>query len=703
MEKPAHKLASRGAKCILLGTASSHDVNDHRPRGTFRVRDLTTGAIIWRQAVTWHPAAGAGGDIPLAAATGGAIKCDENHSPQLEELAVRMGTLGAELGSEEQGASGESREIPEDIPLEPELPEELLEPPELPEMQLDVDEPETGLGTLEDEELEPDWQAEQRDAAAALRKLRNSFTGNLHSVLPSRTRSGGQGGENESVGGGEGAGNDHALCCNVPREQTLPALLGAVGVKRSQISLESRRADHAIALQAASTMPTGLASYLPDEPTTLHEAKVSPEWPQWRGALKREMDGQIARGVWKVVDRPKGKTVLGPKTVFKRKVGQDGRVKKYKCRFVAKSFRQIKGIHYQESSSPTPTQSSIRMALAVMALLDWEGRQIDVEMAFLEADVTEELYVELPDGYRDSPNQVGRLQKAMYGLMHAGLLWSKKFGGELIAKGFERSLADPCVFRRKHLGKVVVIIVVYVDDLLVLSEMKQDEHQALEDLRSSFPIKDLGEVSYYLRCHITRDRKATTFGDNPGPDHWKAVMKALRYLKQTASLGVTYGGATEDNMKLSAWVDADHASCPDTRRSVSGGAVMLGGGAVSWFSRAQRIIATATSESEYVALAEVVNELRFLRQVKAFMVPPIDYNIRVHENNEGAIKMAENRFSSRRTRHIDVKHHMVRDAVDGGIIRVEYVKSREQHADVLTKAIDAKSFEKHARFLLNVR
>ena len=151
------------------------------------------------------------------------------------------------------------------------------------------------------------------------------------------------------------------------------------------------------------------------------------------------------------------------------------------------------------------------MAQAVMALLDWEVRQLDVKMAFPEADVTEELYVELPDGYRVSPNQVERrLQKAIYGLMHAGLLWSKKFGGELIAKGFERSQADPCVFQRKHLGKVVVIIVVYVEDLLVLSETKQDEHQALEDLRSSFPIKDLGEISYYLGCHITRDRKART-------------------------------------------------------------------------------------------------------------------------------------------------------------------------------------------------
>ena len=105
----------------------------------------------------------------------GGIKGDENHSPQFEEHTVRMGTLGAELGSEEQVASEELRQITEGISLEPELPEELLEPPELPEMQADVDEPETGLRTLEDDESEPDWQVEQRDAPAGLRKLRNSF------------------------------------------------------------------------------------------------------------------------------------------------------------------------------------------------------------------------------------------------------------------------------------------------------------------------------------------------------------------------------------------------------------------------------------------------------------------------------------------------------------------------------------------------
>ena len=113
--------------------------------------------------------------------------------------------------------------------------------------------------------------------------------------------------------------------------------------------------------------------------------------------------------------------------------------------------------------------------------------------------------------------------------------------------------------------------------------------------------------------------------------------------------------------------------------------------------------AAASSESEYVALAEVVNELRLLRQVKGFLTPPIDDNIIIREDNEGAIKMATNHFSSRRMRHVDVKRHNIRDAVESGIVRIHYVKSGEQHANVLTKALDINTFEPRARFLLSAR
>ena len=78
------------------------------------------------------------------------------------------------------------------------------------------------------------------------------------------------------------------------------------------------------------------------------------------------------------------------------------------------------------------------MVLGIAAVKDWELRQLDVDMAYLEANVKEELYIELPEDYRNSCDQVGRLQKAMYGLVHAGLLWSKKFSAKLAARGFER-------------------------------------------------------------------------------------------------------------------------------------------------------------------------------------------------------------------------------------------------------------------------
>ena len=109
------------------------------------------------------------------------------------------------------------------------------------------------------------------------------------------------------------------------------------------------------------------------------------------------MNGQINNGVWVQVERPKRKTVLGTKTLFKRKIGKDGQIEKYKCRFVTQGFRQVKGSHHHESSSPTPTASSMRAVLATAAVKNWELRHIEVEQAYLQADIDEEIYIELPD------------------------------------------------------------------------------------------------------------------------------------------------------------------------------------------------------------------------------------------------------------------------------------------------------------------
>ena len=154
---------------------------------------------------------------------------------------------------------------------------------------------------------------------------------------------------------------------------------------------------------------------------------------------------------------------------------------------------------------------------------------------------------------------------------------------------------------------------------------------------------------------------------------------------------------------MEAYTDSNFGACLDTRRSDSGAMLMLAKGAISWHSRMQKVTASGTSEADYVASSEVVKQVLFLRQVHELMEPSMRVGaVNVFEDNEGAIKLATNKHASRRTKHIDVKRHLVRDAFDARKVRVTYVRSEDQHADLLTNPLDMQEFYKHARFILNV-
>ena len=172
-------------------------------------------------------------------------------------------------------------------------------------------------------------------------------------------------------------------------------------------------------------------------------------------------------------------------------------------------------------------------------------------------------------------------------------------------------------------------------------------------------------------------RVVARFWENPGPAHKKAVMKIFQYLLHTKEWGIMYGGQG-CGLCMEAYTDSDFGACLDTRRSVSGAVLMLAKGAINWHSKMQEVTASSTSEAEYVALSEVVKEVLFLRQVQEFMEPSMRVGaVNVFEDNEGAIKLATNKHASRRTKHIDVKHHLVRDASDARKVRVAYVRSED--------------------------
>ena len=317
-------------------------------------------------------------------------------------------------------------------------------------------------------------------ALPALHKL--AIGGNIPSILSSRTRS------RRPHTGGEG----EALHC----------FLSAIEVEK-KTGVEDAWAcgdGGQMAMQATLDI---------SEPRSRRQAVESPEWDEWQKAEETEMLGMIENFVYKQVARPKDKLVVGTKMLYKRKIGQDRKVEKYKCRLVAQGFWQVEGVHYTEKYSPTPATASIRILLAMAAAKDGELRHFDAEQAFLKADIDEEIYVEIPEKFQEFPGAVGRLNKAIYGLVQAGRCWKNKFCDDMTAIGLEQVQADPCVFCEVVDGEAEMVVVVHVDDILAHAKDQttmMDRFAA--ELGQKFKLKDMGDAGYYMGCHITRNRKA---------------------------------------------------------------------------------------------------------------------------------------------------------------------------------------------------
>ena len=177
---------------------------------------------------------------------------------------------------------------------------------------------------------------------------------------------------------------------------------------------------------------------------------------------------------------------------------------------------------------------------------------------------------------------------------------------------------------------------------------------------------------------------------NPGPTHWVALKRILRYLNKTKDFALMYDGGADGNLKI--YCDADWAGDLDGRRSTTGWAVMMCGAATNWKCELQKIIALSSTEAELVALSEAVKEAIWQRRLHDFLNPeprctnPHD-PIVVHEDNQGAIALAQHDRRHGRTKHIDVKYFYVRHLIASGIVKLTYVPTGDQLADMLTKPL----------------
>jgi hypothetical protein len=135
----------------------------------------------------------------------------------------------------------------------------------------------------------------------------------------------------------------------------------------------------------------------------------------------------------------------------------------------------------------------------------------------------------------------------------------------------------------------------------------------------------------------------------------------------------------------------------DTRRSTTGYIVMLNNGAIAWKSRRQPTVALSTMESEYMALTDATKELKWIRSLLAelgYSNGKSDEPTELFSDNQGAIALAKNPVSHSRAKHIDIRHHFVREAIQDNIIWVQYIPTAEMTADSLTKALGREKHEK---------
>ena len=183
------------------------------------------------------------------------------------------------------------------------------------------------------------------------------------------------------------------------------------------------------------------------------------------------------------------------------------------------------------------------------------------------------------------------------------------------------------------------------------------------------------------------------FSANPGKAHIDAFKLLLRYLKGTATFGLTLGGK-DSGVDVIGWTDSDWAQDPDFRRSVTGYIFDVAGGSVSWASKRQPTVALSTMEAEYMAASNATKEAIWLRILLVDLGFPQVQATTIHADNQGCIALSRGTVTHSRAKHIDIRHHFLRERVASSEVNLLYCSTKDMLADILTKQLPREAFER---------
>jgi transposase InsO family protein len=490
-------------------------------------------------------------------------------------------------------------------------------------------------------------------------------------------------------------------------------------------------------------------------PKSYAHAMSSPEWSKWRVAIDKEIAALHKTESLERVDfLPQGSHAIRCRWVFKIKPENAQEPEIYKARLVAQGFRQKFGIDYEETFAAVAKMTSLRTLVALAAVRNSRLTKLDVSNAFLASDIDRDVYLHPPPGF--PPGGFFKLRKALYGLKQSPRLWQETLTKEFMSLGFQPLPTDTCIFKHVSSPTTILVVVddciIEGNDEDLRKKVEDTLHQKfnikafdkveafiglqlehsdqgikiyqehyIQELLAKFgmtgcksaptpaaPNAELdgtpldidnvyralvGSLLYLLASRpdiasavvqLSRHLNAPTQG------HLKAAKRVLRYLAGTAQKGVNFKRGAK--LRLLCYSDSDWAGCQVTRRSTSGYVAYFAGGPISWKSKLQVVTALSSCEAEYVALTEAVKEILWLVQHFRALGVELEVPIFIFGDNTSAIALAKNPVFHQRSKHIDIKHHFLREHIKAGTVRLFYVDTKQNVADVLTKLTSAPVF-----------
>jgi transposase InsO family protein len=243
-------------------------------------------------------------------------------------------------------------------------------------------------------------------------------------------------------------------------------------------------------------------TFVDDVPQVYEDIQVRDDGDFWNTAVVEELNALKENKTWTLCELPPGRKALGNRWVFKVKRDSGGAVQKYKARLVVKGCSQQKGFDYTETYAPVARLTTLRILLSLANAKKLKCEQLDVNNAFLNGDLQEEIFMKQPQGVDDGTSRVCKLNKSLYGLKQAPRAWNEKFDTWMKSQGFEQCKNDLCLYVKKDCDDILYVLL-YVDDVILAGNNDQMMESVKSSLMSRFRCKDLGVLSYFVGIKVT--------------------------------------------------------------------------------------------------------------------------------------------------------------------------------------------------------